>query len=83
MTMDASQFYKDEDVCIGVLADARRLWGSTSTTEAQYDKMEEVLGFAWIYGPESLHVAIESALHEATRRKFHFILNVWSKHEEN
>lgn len=55
------------------LVEAREIFGSTETTEKQYEGMMKALGFCIIYGPEELQVLIDATIMEANMRFPYFL----------
>lgn len=74
MSDEIQEYFQDEKNCYRDLGAARKAFGSTTTTEAQYDQMEKTLGLMFLYCPEDLQVIVLSTLQEAETRRFYFEL---------
>jgi hypothetical protein len=79
MSQSFEDAFKDKEYCFEQIKEARKLFGNKNTTEEQYEAMEKVLGFAYLYCPEEIKSLVFATLNEAERRKIHFILNIWGK----
>jgi len=77
MADEIQEYFKDEKNCYRDLGAARKAFGSTATTEAQYDQMEKTLGLMFLYCPEDIQDIVYSTMTEATTRRFYFELR-WS-----
>jgi len=79
MNDSIERVFSDRDRVIEVLNESRKLFGSWSTTEVQYEAMKKTLGFALIYCPKELRSLVDATLLEAGMREWFFVLNVWGK----
>jgi len=79
MTDAIERVFSNEDRIFEALNEARKLFGSRSTTEDQYDAMKKTLGFCLLYCPERLRDIVVSTLDEAAKREWFFVLYVWPK----
>lgn len=78
MTDPVADLFKDKDYCCKQIAEARKIFGDTRTTEVQYDAMEKVLAMMYLNCPADLQSAVYGTLHEATIRKSFYITR-WAK----
>ena len=66
------EYYQDKQNCYTDLKLARDAFGSTLTTEDQYDAMEKGLGIMFLHCPDGLIGIVEATLHEAAWRRPYF-----------
>ena len=66
------EYFQDEKNCYRDLGAARKAFGSTVTTEAQYDQMEKTLGLMFLHCPEDLQDIVHATMIESTQRRFYF-----------
>lgn len=80
--MDASiaELYSDRERCLKEIGEARKVFGSRSTTCQEYDGMQDALGFMLLHCPEDITHLVQATMEEATWRKAHFEL-IWSMQE--
>jgi len=64
--------FSDHDRCINDILLAREVFGNINTTRSEYNDMESVLAFMYLYCPEDLCSTVEGAVHEASRRRLFF-----------
>jgi len=66
------EYYSDKENCYTDIKLAREAFGSTKTTEEQYDQLEKALGIMFLHCPEEISGIVEATLREATARRFYF-----------
>jgi hypothetical protein len=72
-TNDAlSEYYGNKENCFADICAARKAFGSTETTEEQYDQMEKALGIMYLHCPEDIQGAVLATIHEAEVRRLYF-----------
>lgn len=78
--MDASiaDLYSDRDRCLKEIGEARKVFGSRSTTRQEYDGMQDALGFMLLHCPEDIEYLVRATIDEATWRKPYFELTTWN-----
>jgi hypothetical protein len=69
--------FSDKEFCMSQLREAREIFGNRNTTKEQYEAMERVLSFAFLYCPEEIQFMVEATLNEAELRKIYFLTSVW------
>ena len=72
MTDELHEYFQDEKNCYRDLGAARKAFGNTATTEAQYDQMEKTLGLMFLHCPEDLQDIVHATMTESTQRRFYF-----------
>jgi len=75
MADELHEYFQDEKNCYRDLGAARKAFGSTTTTEAEYDQMEKTLGLMFLHCPENLQDVVLATLEESTVRRFYFEKN--------
>jgi len=70
-------YFQDAKNCYSDLGLARKTFGNTATTEAEYDQMEKTLGIMYFHCPEDLQDIVLATMEEATWRRSYFEEN-WS-----
>ena len=71
---ELEQYYKDSENCYLDLGLARKAFGSTCTTQEQYEQMEKGLGIMYLYCPENIQFLVLATMEEASWRKgFHAV----------
>jgi len=78
MPDELREYFQDEDNCNSAIITARKAFGDTATTEEQYDQMEKTLGIMYMYCPEKLQYIVAATIHEAGRRRMHYML-LWNQ----
>jgi hypothetical protein len=72
-TNDAlTEYYSDKENCFADIREARKAFGSTTTTEEQYDQMEKALGIMYLHCPEDIQDIVLSTIQEAEIRRLWF-----------
>ncbi len=66
------EYYSDKENCFTDLRAARAAFGSTQTTEDQYDAMEKGLGIMFLHCPDEISHIVEATMQEATWRRSYF-----------
>lgn len=66
------EYYSDKENCFADICEARKAFGSTLTTEDQYDAMEKGLGIMFLHCPEEISVIVEATMSEAAWRRPYF-----------
>lgn len=66
------EYYSDKENCFTDIRAAREAFGSTRTTEDEYDQMEKALGIMFIHCPEDVQGIVEATMYEATWRRPYF-----------
>ena len=66
------EYFQDKENCYTDLLLARKAFGSTQTTEDQYDQMEKTLGIMFLHCPEEIMGIVEATRWEATIRRPYF-----------
>jgi len=82
ITGSADQFFKNEEHCYTALNDARKLFGIKTTTRKQYDLMQNILAFVYIYCPDNLRDLAFQTMNESEERRFYFEMS-WLGATEN
>lgn len=82
MTNEIQEYFQDEKNCYRDIGAARKAFGSTTTTEAQYDQMEKTLSLMFLYCPEDIQDIVLATLEEAELRRQYFI-NIWGRELDN
>jgi len=80
MTDEIHVYFQSAENCYRDLGYARKLFGSTRTTEPEYDAMEKALGIMFLHCPEDLQDIVHATMFEATQRRFYFEIR-WSNEE--
>lgn len=62
--MEVRDYYSNKDNCIKDLALARKVWGSTKSTEQEWEGVERGLGFMVLYCPEELSGVVNAHFDE-------------------
>lgn len=65
-------YYAKKENCYRDIGEARKLFGSTRTTEAEYNAMEKGLGLMFLYCPKEILVCVEATIAEAEMRKIFY-----------
>jgi len=81
MTDELHNYFQDEKNCYRDLGLARKAFGSTATTEAEYNQMEKTLGLMYLHCTEDLQETVLATLQEAEFRRQYF-LATWAKWPE-
>jgi hypothetical protein len=81
MTDDLHDYFKVKENCFNDLNEARQKFGSTHTTEAEYDALEKGLGIMYLHCPEDLQDMVLATMHEATARRVYHEMR-WQKEAE-
>jgi hypothetical protein len=68
------EYFQDEKNCYRDLGAARKAFGSTATTEEQYDQMEKTLGLMFLHCPEDMQDIVYATMNEATTRRIYFMM---------
>ena len=63
------EYYSVKENCFTDIREARKAFGSTLTTEDQYDAMEKGLGIMYLHCPEEISEIVLATMQEATYRK--------------
>lgn len=72
MSDEIQDYFANKDNCFQDLNKARKTFGSTLTTEEEYDQLEKCLGLMFLYCPEDIQGIVEATLSEASwRRTYH------------
>lgn len=72
-TNDAlTEYYSDKENCFADIREARKAFGSTTTTEDQYDQMEKALGIMYLRCPEEIQHIVLATIQEAEFRRPYF-----------
>jgi hypothetical protein len=66
------EYYSNKENCFVDIRAARKAFGSTKTTEEEYDAMEKGLGIMYLYCPEDTQNIVEATISEATWRRLYF-----------
>lgn len=66
------EYYSDKQNCFDDICAARKAFGSTATTEAEYDQMEKALGIMFLHCPEEIQHIVEATIWEADMRRHYF-----------
>ncbi len=66
------EYYSNKDNCYADICTARKAFGSTLTTEDQYDAMEKGLGIMYMHCPEEISMQVLATIEEATFRREYF-----------
>ena len=66
------EYYQVKENCYTDLKLARDAFGSTLTTEDQYDAMEKGLGIMYLHCPEGVMDIVEATMWEASWRRPYF-----------
>lgn len=66
------EYYADKENCFTDIREARKVFGSTLTTEEQYDALEKGLVIMFIHCPEEIQGIVEATIVEAGMRKPYF-----------
>jgi len=69
---DLHEYFQDTGNCNSAIITARKAFGSTTTTEKQYDQIEKTLGIMYFHCPEDLQVVVLSTIEEAIFRRAYF-----------
>ncbi len=69
---EIKELFKDKGYCLKELSNARKLFGSTTTTEVQYTMMEASLALMYLYCPKEIQILVQATLTEAEQRKVYF-----------
>ncbi len=67
-----AEYYHDKENCYADIRLARKTFGSTATTEEEYDRMEKGLGLMILHCPEDIWDTVYATLHEATYRRMYY-----------
>jgi len=77
------QFFKTVDNCRQAVCEARKLFGLNTITRDQYDTIEYVLGFVYMYCPEEFQNIARVTMDEAAMRRLIFETCIWSPEEDD
>lgn len=66
------EYYQDKENCFADIREARKAFGSTTTTEEAYDAMEKGLGIMYLHCPEDIQGIVEATIWEADMRRHYF-----------
>lgn len=66
------EYYSDKENCFADIHVARNAFGSTLTTEDEYNAMEKGLGIMYLHCPEEIAEIVLATMQEATYRKPYF-----------
>jgi len=66
------EYYSVKENCFTDICEARKAFGSTLTTEEQYDAMEKGLGIMFLHCPEEISGIVEATIMEADMRRHYF-----------
>ncbi len=72
MSDQIHDYYQSKKNCLSSIHTARKAFGSTTTTEEQYDQMEKTLGLMYFHCPENLQVIVQATIEEAGQRRVYF-----------
>jgi len=72
MTTAIQEYYQVEKNCYSDLVQARKCFGNTATTEAEFEAMEKALGLMYLYCPTDLQQIVLATMDEAEFRKAYF-----------
>jgi len=75
--MSIETLYSNEDICLDLIRDSRKVFGNRETTEKQYDAMMKTLSFAYLYCPKDIQTLMLSTINEAEMRRTAF-MTIWS-----
>jgi hypothetical protein len=71
MSDELHDHFQNKDNCYKTIQTARKAFGSTLTTEEEYDMMEKGLGLMFLHCPEDLQDIVHATLSESTARRFY------------
>ena len=71
MSDELHDYFQDEQNCFKTIHTARKAFGSTLTTEEEYDMMEKGLGLMLLHCPLDLQDIVHATLSESTARRFY------------
>ena len=63
-------YFQNIDNCYNDLREARKGFGSSVTTEAEYDQMEKTLALMYVHCPEEIQDIVLATIEEAEMRRF-------------
>ena len=66
------EYFQDKENCYTDIRLARKAFGSTLTTEDQYDQLEKALGIMYLHCPEEIMSIVEATIREAGWRRPYF-----------
>ena len=66
------EYFQDKQNCYTDIRLARKAFGSTLTTEDEYDQIEKGLGLMYLHCPEEISGIVVATMHEAAQRRIYF-----------
>ncbi len=72
MADELAEYYHDKENCYADIRLARKTFGSTTTTQDEYDMMEKGLGLMFLHCPEEISDIVYATMHEATVRRMYY-----------
>jgi len=72
MADELHEYFQDEKNCYRDLGAARKAFGNTTTTEAEYDQMEKTLALMFLHCPEDIQNVVLATINEAGLRRAYY-----------
>lgn len=83
MSDELHDYFQNKQNCFNAINTARKAFGSTATTEEEYDAMEKGLGLMLLHCPEDLQDIVHATLHESTARRFYHEMRWMNENLDN
>ena len=74
--MSMEELFRDDAYCGTQIMEARRLFGTTKTTEDQLDRLMRTLAFMYLHCSEELQSAVLATMDELEKRRLYSLLHI-------